>query len=64
VGASNAVEKYSDEDPTFTSSRECKFVTALIKHMDAQDTQGFADEWYTLIMESNFLALNLIKSFP
>jgi alpha-soluble NSF attachment protein len=43
VGAENALEKYSDLDPTFGSSRECKFIRELIKAVEAKNVQGYSD---------------------
>jgi len=44
VGSENAIEKYSDLDPTFGTSREAKFVKALIKAIEEQNVQAFSDE--------------------
>lgn len=44
VGASNALEKYTDVDPTFATSRECKFIRGLIKAIESKDVQAFSDE--------------------
>jgi len=44
VGAENAIEKFSDNDPTFGTSRECKFARALIKATEEKNVQAFSDE--------------------
>lgn len=43
VGATNAIEKVADEDPTFLSSRECKFIQGLVKAIEEKNVQGFTD---------------------
>ena len=45
VGATNALEKYSDLDPTFGTSRESKFITALVKAIEEKNVQEFSDQW-------------------
>lgn len=44
VGAESGLDKYSDQDPTFGTSRETKFVRALIKAIEEQNVQAFSDE--------------------
>jgi len=44
VGASNALEKYADQDPTFGTSREAKFVAALVKAIEEKNVQEFSDQ--------------------
>jgi len=44
VGATNALEKYSDLDPTFGTSRESKFVNALVKAIEEKNVQEFSDQ--------------------
>ena len=46
VGAQNAIERYSDRDPSFTTTRECKFVKGLIIAIENKDLQEFSDQWY------------------
>jgi len=43
-GAHNTIEFAAEEDPPFLSSRECKFIQALIKAMDEKKVQDFTDE--------------------
>lgn len=46
TGAANALEKYSDQDPTFSTTREYKFAKAVIEAMDKKNLQQFSDECF------------------
>ncbi|RID65139.1 hypothetical protein BRARA_D00357 [Brassica rapa] len=43
VSITNALEKYQDLDPTFTGTRECKFLSDLAAAMDEEDIAKFTD---------------------
>ena len=50
VGASQALERYINNDPTFYQTRQHKFCTALIKSVKDQDIGLFSDEWYIVFL--------------
>lgn len=41
ITAKRNIQKYMAQDPTFASTRECKFVNALIDAVQAEDQQAF-----------------------
>ncbi|KAL0725552.1 hypothetical protein Bca4012_040151 [Brassica carinata] len=43
VSITNALEKYQDLDPTFTGTRECKFLSDLASAIDEEDIAKFTD---------------------
>ncbi|KAG2252098.1 hypothetical protein Bca52824_082234 [Brassica carinata] len=43
VSITNALEKYQDLDPTFTGTRECKFLSDLAAAIDEEDIAKFTD---------------------
>ncbi|XP_010534636.1 PREDICTED: alpha-soluble NSF attachment protein 2-like [Tarenaya hassleriana] len=43
VSISNALEKYQDLDPTFSGTRECKFLTDIASAIDEEDVARFTD---------------------
>jgi alpha-soluble NSF attachment protein len=43
VSITNALEKYQDLDPTFTGTRECKFLADLASAIDEEDIAKFTD---------------------
>ncbi|KAF3524914.1 hypothetical protein F2Q69_00049152 [Brassica cretica] len=43
VSITNALEKYQDLDPTFTGTRECKFLSHLAAAIDEEDIAKFTD---------------------
>jgi alpha-soluble NSF attachment protein len=45
VGCANALEKFVDKDPSFSTTRQFKFVQQLIKAVDTNDVQIFSEEW-------------------
>lgn len=46
IGATSAIEKYSDKDPGFLNTRECKFIQALITAIEKKDVPKFSDECF------------------
>jgi len=62
VTAKRNTQKYMSQDPTFASTRECKFVNAIIDAIQAEDQQAFTgcvveydqvtklDGWKTMIL--------------
>jgi alpha-soluble NSF attachment protein len=46
VGASNALERYSDKDPSFTTTREAKLIRNLVKNIEDKNLQEFSDSCY------------------
>jgi len=62
IGARNALEKYTDMDASFSSTREYKFCQELLTAIDANDTEAFTsavvefnsvtplDQWKTSIL--------------
>jgi len=62
VTAKRNTQKYMSQDPTFASTRECKFVNAIIDAIQAEDQQAFTgcvveydqvtklDSWKTMIL--------------
>jgi alpha-soluble NSF attachment protein len=46
VGASQALKKYLNNDPTFESTRQHKFCVGLIKSINDSDLPLFSDECY------------------
>ncbi|KAN0100581.1 Soluble NSF attachment protein, SNAP domain containing protein [Tylopilus felleus] len=62
VTAKRNIQKYMSQDPTFASTRECKFVNAIIDAIQAEDQQAFTgcvveydqvvklDNWKTMIL--------------
>ncbi|CAN6829350.1 unnamed protein product, partial [Brassica oleracea] len=53
VSITNALEKYQDLDPTFTGTRECKFLSDLASAIDEEDIAKFTD------VVKEFSSLNL-----
>lgn len=45
IGASQALERYTNNDPTFYQTRQQKFCTGLIKSVKEKDLTLFSDEW-------------------
>lgn len=45
IGASQALEKYTNNDPTFFQTRQHKFCEGLIKSVKEQDLELFSNEW-------------------
>jgi hypothetical protein len=45
IGANAALEKYSNNDPTFYQTRQYKFCAALIKSLKDKDRTLFSNEW-------------------
>ena len=45
IGCSKAVETYCDKDPTFTTSRDCRLLNALLEALDSKDITAFSDAW-------------------
>ncbi|KAG7628734.1 Tetratricopeptide-like helical domain superfamily [Arabidopsis thaliana x Arabidopsis arenosa] len=43
VSITNALEKYQDLDPTFSGTRECKFLADLASAIDEEDIAKFTD---------------------
>ncbi|KAJ7561076.1 hypothetical protein O6H91_03G012800 [Diphasiastrum complanatum] len=43
VAIHNAIEKYQELDPTFSNTRECKFVADLAEAIDEEDVAKFTD---------------------
>lgn len=41
ITARRSVQGYQNQDPTFTATRECKFLMALIDAVDAGDLEAF-----------------------
>ncbi|KAF3579297.1 hypothetical protein DY000_02032510 [Brassica cretica] len=51
VSITNALEKYQDLDPTFTGTRECKFLSDLASAIDEEDIAKFTDDsWKTTML--------------
>jgi len=46
VGATQALERYINNDPTFFQTRQQKFVQAIIKSVKEQDLTLFSNECY------------------
>ncbi len=46
VGASQALKKYMNNDPTFENTRQHKFCVGLIKSINEQDLPLFSEECY------------------
>ena len=46
IGATQALERYINNDPTFDQTRQQKFCKAIIKSVKEQDLGLFSDEWY------------------
>ena len=59
IGAQQALETYTDNDPTFFNTRQQKFLTALVKCVNEKNVKGFAEEWYWL----RYLASSSTRSF-
>jgi alpha-soluble NSF attachment protein len=45
IGANTALEKYTNNDPTFYQTRQHKFCAALIKSLKEKDRTLFSNEW-------------------
>ncbi|CAL9236323.1 unnamed protein product [Arabidopsis halleri] len=43
VSITNALEKYQDLDPTFSGTRECKFLANIARAIDEEDVAQFTD---------------------
>ncbi|KAH9287813.1 hypothetical protein KI387_031930, partial [Taxus chinensis] len=43
MALNNAFEKYQELDPTFSDTRECKFLAALVLSFDEEDVEKFTD---------------------
>ncbi|XP_054714269.1 alpha-soluble NSF attachment protein-like [Uloborus diversus] len=62
LNAQYAVARYEEMNPSFTDSRECKLLKALMEKLEEQDVDGFTDavkeydsisrldQWYTTIL--------------
>ena len=46
IGAEQALERYTSNDPTFFNTRQQKFLTKIIKAVNEQKVKDFAEEWY------------------
>lgn len=46
IGCTNSLEKYADKDPSFQSTRECKFTTSLTKNIENKNVQGVSDDCF------------------
>jgi alpha-soluble NSF attachment protein len=45
IGATQAMQKYLNNDPTFFQTRQQKFAQALITSVKEQNRQLFSNEW-------------------
>ena len=45
IGATQALENYVNNDPTFFNTRQQKFLTAIIKAVNEKNSKVFAEEW-------------------
>lgn len=52
-----ALERYTNNDPTFYGTRQQKFCAGLIKSLKEKNLTLFSDEWYVLF----YTAINLTK---
>jgi len=62
LNAQHAVQRYEEQYPAFSDSREAKLVKALVKHLEDEDVDAFTeevksfdqvsrlDQWYTTIL--------------
>jgi len=62
LNAQHAVQRYEEQFPAFSDSREAKLVKALVKHLEDEDVDAFTeevksfdqvsrlDQWYTTIL--------------
>lgn len=46
IGATQAMQRYLNNDPTFLQTRQQKFAQALITSVNEQDLPLFSNEWY------------------
>jgi len=46
VGAETSMEKYTDKDPSLSTTREFKFVRALVKVIEEKNLQEFSDQCF------------------
>ena len=45
IGATQALEGYVNNDPTFFNTRQQKFLAAIIKAVNEKNAKAFAEEW-------------------
>lgn len=62
ITAKRNIQKYMTQDPTFSSTRECKFIDAIIEAIGAEDQEAYTayvvefdkitklDPWKTTIL--------------
>lgn len=62
LNAQHAIERYTEQCPSFQDSRECKLIKTLIEHLEEQNLEGFTDtvkdydsisrldQWYTTLL--------------
>lgn len=64
IRAKSALEKYENNDSTFTSTRECKFLHDMIDALEAQDEQAFTavvSEWDRMTKLDSWKTTLLLK---
>jgi alpha-soluble NSF attachment protein len=61
IGANQALERYTNSDPTFYQTRQQKFCQALVKSVRENELELFSNEWYQPYLN---LAINSTRSFP